>query len=322
MKNSEKLYLAFPTYGNNYISVDRQFDINKVPYCHNGAVPEHAHDYYELCLIADGMCTHYYRGTSILLMSGDVFLIPPHKSHYCIFPHKFNLYNLQFYPNISERKYITQILNEINFIHLSYMVSESNFSESPFSDSNDEVENPASSRINSLNHQGILHLTPQETLYIQSILNNMIIEQEERNYGYSYMQSNYLEMILINLKRIQEKQFTANNLLSSRKKEMVMNTIEFINKNLNSKIDFMEISEQQQLSPNYFRTIFKEVTGTSPINHLNRIRIIKALELLRTTDLPVIEIAANVGIYDANYFTRLFKKYLGYPPRYFKNIPD
>lgn len=48
--------------------------------------------------------------------------------------------------------------------------------------------------------------------------------------------------------------------------------------------------------------------------------MLRALELLQTTELSVSEIAVQVGIYDANYFSRLFKKVTGYPPRYFKAI--
>lgn len=60
----------------------------------------------------------------------------------------------------------------------------------------------------------------------------------------------------------------------------------------------------------------------SPTDYLNHVRISRALELLQVTSLSIAEIASRVGIYDANYFSRLFKKVTGYPPRYFKSIPD
>ena len=58
-----------------------------------------------------------------------------------------------------------------------------------------------------------------------------------------------------------------------------------------------------------------------PTDYLNRVRILRALELLQTSDAPVAAIGRKVGIYDANYFSRLFKKVTGYPPRSFKSIP-
>lgn len=101
---------------------------------------------------------------------------------------------------------------------------------------------------------------------------------------------------------------------------MITKTLEYIDTNIRGTIDFNMIAESYDLSPNYFRTIFREITGISPTLYLNRTRILNALELLRTTSLSIVDIAAEVGIYNANYFTRLFKKQLGYSPKYFKNI--
>jgi YesN/AraC family two-component response regulator len=45
--------------------------------------------------------------------------------------------------------------------------------------------------------------------------------------------------------------------------------------------------------------------------------VLKAFELLRDYNCSISDVAAHVGIYDANYFTRLFKKFIGYPPSHF-----
>lgn len=66
--------------------------------------------------------------------------------------------------------------------------------------------------------------------------------------------------------------------------------------------------------------IFKSHTGLSPLEYLNRVRILRALELLQTTHHSIADIAEQVGIHDPNYFTRIFKKLIGYPPSYFKSI--
>jgi len=68
------------------------------------------------------------------------------------------------------------------------------------------------------------------------------------------------------------------------------------------------------LSPVYISKIFKEETGESPINHLIRIRLTKAQEMLNTGDVPIKVIARNVGYEDAYYFSKLYKKYYGIPP--------
>ena len=155
---------------------------------------------------------------------------------------------------------------------------------------------------------------------MESILNQMKTEQTDKKYGSHNVMQNYLEILFYELYRIKINQYNATEKLSSKKKQMVTKTLEYIDNNIRETIDFNMIAESYGLSPNYFRTIFREITGISPTLYLNRTRILKALELLRTTSLPIVDIAAEVGIYDANYFTRLFRKQLGYSPKYFKNI--
>ena len=89
---------------------------------------------------------------------------------------------------------------------------------------------------------------------------------------------------------------------------------------LDEKVDIEELAASVYWSSRHFRTVFKEVTGLTPVEYLNRVRIVKSLEYLEKNKSSIKEAAASVGIYDTNYYTRLFKKILGYPPKYFKSI--
>lgn len=66
--------------------------------------------------------------------------------------------------------------------------------------------------------------------------------------------------------------------------------------------------------------IFKEQFGISINNYLLQIRITRAKELLRFTDLSVEKIGADCGILDANYFARTFKKAEGVSPGEFRKL--
>lgn len=54
-------------------------------------------------------------------------------------------------------------------------------------------------------------------------------------------------------------------------------------------------------------SIFKELYGTTPLQYINRIRLMKAKELLANTDASVSEIAELVGFQSLHYFSRFFK---------------
>ena len=64
--------------------------------------------------------------------------------------------------------------------------------------------------------------------------------------------------------------------------------------------------------------VFRKATGQTPIEYLVRLRIQRAMDMLRNTDLTVTEIALEVGFNDSNYFTRQFRRILGESPRSFR----
>jgi AraC-like DNA-binding protein len=64
--------------------------------------------------------------------------------------------------------------------------------------------------------------------------------------------------------------------------------------------------------------LFKEVTGTSPYAYVLEQRLIRAAELLLSSDDPVSQISYLVGFSDPLHFSRLFKKKYGLSPEHFR----
>lgn len=67
-----------------------------------------------------------------------------------------------------------------------------------------------------------------------------------------------------------------------------------------------------------FRDRIRRATGLTPHELVLTTRLARAQELLARSDLPVGQVAAEVGIDDASYFTRLFTRRIGLPPRDFR----
>ena len=68
---------------------------------------------------------------------------------------------------------------------------------------------------------------------------------------------------------------------------------------------------------NYYRKIFKEETGVTPVEYLLDIRIEKAKDLL-LHNFAVNEVANKVGFPDPYYFSKVFKKKTGISPKDYK----
>jgi AraC-like DNA-binding protein/quercetin dioxygenase-like cupin family protein len=71
------------------------------------------------------------------------------------------------------------------------------------------------------------------------------------------------------------------------------------------------------MSKNYFCRFFREVTGNSYIDYLNKFRINKAKHLLLNSDQSITQIAFDVGFNNLGYFFRVFRKYANLSPKEF-----
>lgn len=78
------------------------------------------------------------------------------------------------------------------------------------------------------------------------------------------------------------------------------------------------LCKELSISTSYFSAIFKKHRGKTFLEYLTEIRIEKAKELLKTTNLKTYEIAERVGYPDSHYFSLLFRKTVGIPPTAFR----
>jgi len=102
---------------------------------------------------------------------------------------------------------------------------------------------------------------------------------------------------------------------SDYSKVQVERAIEFIKQNYNDAgISLNSVCKHLFISVSYFSLIFKNNTGKTFIEYLTSIRIEKAMELLKTTNLRSYEISKRVGYDDPHYFSSIFKKETGMSP--------
>ena len=95
----------------------------------------------------------------------------------------------------------------------------------------------------------------------------------------------------------------------------IKEAIAYIEGNSQRDITIEEISDALGLNRSYFGKIFREATGKSPQRFLMNYRMIKAAELLVSTNLAVKEIGTSVGYENQLHFSRAFKAVYGVSPR-------
>jgi AraC-like DNA-binding protein len=88
---------------------------------------------------------------------------------------------------------------------------------------------------------------------------------------------------------------------------------------LESDLTIQRVAEEMGVSYSNFRKLFKEFTGLSPATYQQELRLLRAKELLSTTDLTVKEIAYRLNFESPDYFSAKFKAKMGCKPSEIKS---
>ena len=96
--------------------------------------------------------------------------------------------------------------------------------------------------------------------------------------------------------------------------QAMKNVSDYMEQNYREKISVQELAERSGYSASHFARVFSKVYNTSPIQHLNQIRIMHAKNLLRTGQYTLDQIAQECGFSNVYYFSRCFKQITGITP--------
>ena len=89
---------------------------------------------------------------------------------------------------------------------------------------------------------------------------------------------------------------------------------------INGVLNLKTLAAHFGLSKFYFAKRYRQSTGQSPIATFIRMKMTHACRQLDTTDVNIGEIACAIGYQDVYYFSRLFKKVIGFSPKQYRNL--
>ena len=100
----------------------------------------------------------------------------------------------------------------------------------------------------------------------------------------------------------------------SRQHVAVKEALNYIRERLSSPIVLEGLCDDVGMSKYYFCRLFKSYTGMSPLQYINMLRCDRARHLITEGQMNITEAANAVGIDNASYFTKVYKKHIGVLP--------
>ncbi|MHA6529928.1 AraC family transcriptional regulator [Paenibacillus sp. BAC0078] len=263
----------------------------------------HVHDFIEISYVASGSGIHILGDNKYEVCKGDLFLInyqTPHEFRSIDSPGAppLQVYNCVFKPdfidvNLNDYKDFSDVIHYLSF-------------RSIFSLEADSIDD--------------LKILGGENLAIEAIYKKMLVEFTNQEDGYIEILRAYLMELLITIFRSLKKSYKTDNSRMSHHAKLIEKSIQYLKANYTISTKLNELASHSFLSPTYFCRLFKDHTGMTISEYVQKLRIEEACNLLTHTDNKIIVVAGQVGYKDIKHFNEVFKKLTGKTPSDYKKL--
>ncbi|MFY9379177.1 MAG: AraC family transcriptional regulator [Clostridia bacterium] len=256
----------------------------------------HSHQFYELIYQIEGTSRHTINNMAVNLKEGDIFIIPPGPIHSVEVFDDSIIINLLLKVNALD-DVITTLLPQKSIISRFFTLScEYKYTYNYL----------------------LFHTDDDEQ--VQNMLENIFLEciefHEEDDYSLSLRKT-----MLIAVFNYLLRNHSSNMVVE--KSEMSMGFVfyqiyDYLQKNYQTA-NLKDAAKHFNYSPEYFSKIIHKNIGKTFNDILIDMRLSAACRLLITTDMPIRDIAFEVGYKNPEHFTSVFKKHIGTTPSSYRN---
>lgn len=268
-------------YISNYVDVIYHTNREKINAC-----PAHLHDFVEMVYISKGKCVHTVDGVEYPLRHGDLLVINYNQTHSFDDIKGTDFINILIKPEYVNRS----IENEENVFALLNLSEFEDFQKILDSKKN------------------VVTFSGEERDRIEDIISIIRKEAEEKKPGYDLAVRSNLNVLLLMVFRKMSISFET---IYGGMSEAVL---KYIREHCGEKITLEEMAKRCLYNTSYFSRVFKEYKGMTFTEYLKYIRMEKAAELIKNTDMRIEDIICDVGYSDRTRFFSHFRDHMGESP--------
>lgn len=259
-----------------------------------GQVP-HAHEFEELVVIVGGRGTHRIEGEEYEIGVGEVFVVLRSMSHCYPRTEGLSLINILF--DASRLRLPKADLGALPGYHALF-----------------EVEPRLRQRERFKNR---LKLPMADLGRFLQIVAEAERELTDRALGYHFMATAQFMRMVGFLSRA----YAASSQPVARPVTQISEVLGFLERHYAEPVTIDDLARVAGMSPTSLFRTFRNIMNRSPMDYLIRMRIDKAVHLLRRGGMRVTEVSEAVGFNDSNYFARQFRQVTGQSPREVARTP-
>ena len=255
-------------------------------------IQDHDHHFFELAYVTGGTAEHALNGRHSFLKKGDYFIIDYGSSHRYENCRELTLINCLFLPEIIDEtlegcQSLEQLLHACLIRYYRLTVGE------PWADR-------------------IFH---DEDGRVGKLLAGMVEEYGKKELGCEEIfRCRLTEVLILTLRRLVLDQHRRPASTA------VEEAVRFVDRHYPESISLQAFCEKKHYSMTYISRRFKQETGMTFREYVQKVRMEKCCELLAGSDMPVTEVARAVGYEDMQFFHGVFKKFLHMTPREYRKI--
>lgn len=264
-----------------------------MPQC-QADMESHDHHFFELVYVTGGSATHTLNDKTSTLTSGDYFIVDYGSIHCYKDSRDLTLINCLFLPEVID--------NTLSDCHSFESLLQGCLIR----------YYPTSFGQTTVNH--IFH---DDEGHILNLIMGMQKEYQEKSAGYSEIfRCRLIEIMILTLRSVVNK----NDL--HPKSSAVLQLIQYIESNYQDEVTLGHFCHEYHYNMQYISRKFKQETGFTMRDYLQKVRIKKSCELLVGSDMRIFDIALAVGYNDFKFFNSVFKKILKMSPREYRKLSD
>lgn len=155
---------------------------------------------------------------------------------------------------------------------------------------------------------------------LDNIIQSIMREMRRKDKYYKESVKGFMHVFIVELLRLDGCEEESKT--RKQKAMQISDALDYIKENYFEEIKIGQLAEACNMSESNFRRVFEEAMCMKPVEYINLIRVQKACEFIKKSQLSMSDVAYKVGFSTASTFNRNFKRMLGTSPYQWKQSEE